>query len=268
MNELITLFGYDFIQRAFISGIFIALICSILGLFLVLRNMSLIGHGLSHVSFGALAFGLMIGIYPFIIAIPIVVLGSFMMIYIAKKTHLLGDAAIGVVSSLGMALGIIFASISGGFTVDIYGYLFGNILSIQTTETLFSVFLSLAIIIIVSYFYNDLFSSTFDEEFARVTGVKTDLINTTLIFLTSFVVILSIKMVGALLVSALLVIPSVTALQLAKSFKSAIAISIVCSLMSVFGGIILSFSLNLPTGATIVLINIILFTIAYVAKKK
>jgi zinc transport system permease protein len=268
MTDIIILFSYGFIQKAVISGVFIGVICAVLGLFLVLRNMSFIGDGLSHISFGALALGLLIGIYPYVIAIPIVLIGSMLVLLISKKARLFGDAAIAIVSSLGMALGIIFASISGGFTVDIYGYLFGNILAIQTIEVWLSMLLSAVILAIIIFFYNDLFSSTFDEEYARTTGIRTDMINTILVLLTSLVVILSVKMVGALLVSALIVIPAVSSLQLAKSFKSALIISVIFSIFSVLVGILVSFVLNVPTGTTIVLINIFLFILAYLVRKK
>lgn len=258
---------YAFIQRAYIAGSFIAVLCAILGLFLVLRRLSLIGDGLSHVSFGAIALGLFFGVYPFTIAIPVVVLGSYFILKLTERAKMYGDAAIGIVSSLGIASGIILASLSKGFNIDLFAYLFGNILAISTSEVYLSVGLSLIVLVTVIMLYNDLFSVTFDEEFARITGVRTEQINLILIFLTAITVVLAIKVVGIMLVSALLIIPSVTALQVARGFKEAMLISILDAVVSVLMGITISFFLDLPAGATIVMLNALFFGISLLYKK-
>lgn len=258
---------YTFIQRAFVAGSFVALICSTLGLFLVLRKMSLIGDGLSHVSFGAIALGLFLGVYPFYIAIPFVMLGSLLILKISEKTKVYGDAAIGIVSSVGIASGVILASKSRGFTVDLMSYSFGNILSISTTEVILTIVLSVIVLTLVYFFYWDLFSATFDEEYAKTTGVRTNYINILLTLLTAVTVVLSVKVVGVMLVSALLIIPAVTALQIAKGFRSAMMISGVISLLSVLIGITISFFLDLPAGATIVMVNAIIFGLILMYKK-
>ncbi len=265
--EFINFLQYSFIQKAFFAGAFIAITCSALGLFLVLKKMSLIGDGLSHVSFGAIALALFFGLYPFYAAIPIVMLASLLILKISEKAKVYGDAAIGIVSAIGIAGGVILASVSKGFNVDLFSYLFGNILAISNIEVVLSVILSLVVLIVIYFFYWDLFSATFDEEYARTTGIKTKSINTILTLLTAVTVVLSVKMVGIMLVSALLILPAATALQLSQSFKKAILVGGIIALFSVFLGISFSFFLDLPTGATIVMVNTLFFALAVFYKK-
>ena len=265
--ELINFLQYSFIQKAFFAGSFVAIICAALGLFLVLRKMSLIGDGLSHVSFGAIALGVFFGIYPYYLAIPLVMIASLLILKISEKAKIYGDAAIGIVSAIGIASGVILASVSKGFNVDLFSYLFGNILAINNTELILLVILSLAVLTTIYFYYWDLFSATFDEEYAKTTGIKINFINSLLTILTALTVVLSIKVVGIMLVSALLILPSVTALQIAKGFKTAIFIGAIVSVISVILGITLSFFLDLPTGATIVMINVLFFGLAVAVKK-
>jgi zinc transport system permease protein len=264
---LLHFFSYAFVQKAYLAGTFIAVLCAMLGLFLVLRKLSLIGDGLAHVSFGAIALGLFFGFYPFYVAIPVVLIGSYFILRLTERAKIYGDAAIGIVSSVGIASGVILASMSKGFNVDLFSYLFGNILAISTQEVYLSLGLSIVVLLIILLLYNDLLSVTFDEEFARLTGVKTDRINLVLTFLTAITVVLAIKVVGIMLVSALLILPAVTALQLARGFKAAMLISVMDAIFSVLCGITLSFFLDIPAGATIVLINAVFFAIALLYKK-
>lgn len=257
---------YAFIQRAYLAGSFIAVLCAMLGLFLVLRRLSLIGDGLSHVSFGAIALGLFFGIHPLYVAIPVVVIASYFIFRLTEKAKIHGDAAIGIVSAIGIAGGVILASLSRGFNVDLFSYLFGNILAISTQEVYLSLGLSLVVLIIIVLLYHDLFSVTFDSEYARIIGVKTERINLILIFLTAITVTLAIKVVGIMLVSALLILPATTALQIARGFRSAMLIAIATAITSVLLGITASFLLNLPAGATVVICNAIFFGIALASK--
>ena len=265
--DILNFLQYSFIQKAFFAGSFIAIVCSTLGIFLVLRKMSLIGDGLSHVSFGAIALGLFLGIFPFYVAIPVVMIASILILKISEKAKIYGDAAIGIVSAIGIAGGVILASISNGFNVDLFSYLFGNILAISNTEVILSIILSLVVLLVIYLFYWDLFSATFDEEYAKTTGIKTNFINIILTLLTAITVVLSVKMVGVMLVSALLILPAVTALQLAKGFKMAMIIGGVVSFISVLLGITFSFLFDLPTGATIVMVSALFFTLSFVYKK-
>ena len=264
---ILNFLNYAFIQRAYLAGSFIAVLCAMLGLFLVLRKLSLIGDGLSHVSFGAIALGLCFGFYPFYVAMPLVLIASYFILKLTEKARMYGDAAIGVVSSFGIAAGVILASLSKGFNVDLFSYLFGNILAISKQEVYLSLGLSLAVLMVIILLYNDLFSATFDGEYAKITGIKTERINLIITFLTAISVVLAIKVVGIMLVSALLILPAVTALQIAKGFKGAMLLSIIVAVLSVLVGITVSFFLDLPAGATIVMLNIIFFTVALVFKK-
>jgi zinc transport system permease protein len=267
MNDFLDLFQYAFIQRAVLAGSFVAIACAALGMFLVLRKMSLIGDGLSHVSFGAIAIGLYFGIYPFAVAVPIAMIASLVILRIAEKASLYGDAAIGIVSVAGFASGIVLTSLSGGFNVDLFGYLFGNILAIRPAEVWSSIVLSVVILAVLAIFYWDLFATTFDEEYAAVSGVRTKALNTALALLTAVTVVLCVKVVGVLLVSALLILPSVAAIQISRRFSSALLFSILISLFSLVSGISVSFLLDLPAGATVVLFLVACFGATFLYAK-
>ena len=260
--EPVNFLHYAFVQKAFLAGAFIGGLCALLGLFLVLRRLSLIADGLSHVSFGAIALGLALGFYPLTVAIPVVLLGSYLILKLTEKARVYGDAAIGIVSAVGIAGGVILASVSRGFNVDLLSYLFGNILAISDFELVLSLILSLLVFVLVGFFYHDLFATTFDEESAQVAGVKTRRVNAILLFLTAVTVVLAVRVVGIMLVSALLILPAVTALQVARGFRGALVISILASVSSVLAGITLAFFLDLPAGATIVMLNFFLFVLA------
>lgn len=265
--DIATILTYTFIERSFIAGVAIALTCSSLGMFLVLRKMSLIGDGLSHVSFGAIALGLFFGIYPTYVAIPIVIIASLFILKITEKANIYGDAAIGIVSAVGIAGGVILASASGGFNVDLFSYLFGNILSISTSEVIWSIVLSVVVLVTLYFNFWDLFSITFDEEYAKSTGIQTGAMNALLTILTAITVVLSVKMVGVMLVSALLILPATTALQEARSFRASMGIAGAVSVLSVLSGITLSFYMDLPSGATIVMVNVFFFALSLLYKK-
>lgn len=261
--DIFDLFTHGFIQRALIAGSFIAILCSTLGVFLVLRRLSLIGDGLAHVTFGGVAVGLFLRTYPFYVAVPIVMLSALGILKLIEKARLFGDSAIGIVSSLGIAAGILIASIAGGFNVDLFSYLFGNILAINKIEVSISIALSVILVAVILFFYQELLSITFDEESAKASGIRTERINKILVLLTALTVVLAMKLVGIMLISALLILPPVTALQLARGFRSTIMISSAAGTTSVILGIVISFIVNLPTGATIVIVNFIFFIASF-----
>jgi len=261
--------GYGFLQRALVAGSLIAVLCSVLGVFLVLRRLSLIGDGLAHVTFGSVALALFLGFHSAlttVAAIPCVLLASLGVLRLTEKAKIYGDTAIGIVSSLGIAIGVLLASMAGGFNVDLFSYLFGNILSISTTELLISAGLFLVVLVAVALNYNELFAITFDEELAKSAGISTKRINSILVLLTALTVVLAMKVVGIMLISALLILPAVSALQLAKGFKTAILLAALIGMGTVIIGIFASFVMNLPTGATIVLVNFVLFALTFVIK--
>jgi zinc transport system permease protein len=264
--DIIDFLSHGFIQRALIAGSFVAILCSTLGVFLVLRRFSLIGDGLAHVAFGSVAIGLFLRVYPIYITVPVVMLSSLGILKLTEKARLYGDAAIGIVSSIGIAGGILLASAAGGFNIDLFSYLFGNILTISSAEVIASIVLSVMLIVTILFFYQELLSITFDEESAMASGVKTKRINTILVLMTALTVVLAMKVVGIMLISALLILPSVTALQMAKGFKITMIMASVFGVLSVILGIFVSFIMDLPAGATIVILNFMFFVAAFIYK--
>jgi zinc transport system permease protein len=254
---------YAFIQRALIAGSFMAIGCSFLGVFLVLRRFSLIGDGLAHVSFATVAIALLLHGQPMVVSIPLVALASLVILKLNKSAGVYGDAAIGLVSSFGLALGVIIASTAGGFNVDLFSYLFGNILSVSGFEVWMTAIISLLVALLIALFYHDLFAITFDEEYAQVSGIKVKRVNTILILLTSLIVVLGIKIVGTMLVSSLIILPAISALQITRSFLTTIALAGVFAVSSVIIGIFASYILSLPSGATIVMVNFCFFIAAF-----
>lgn len=258
--------SFTFIQRAMLAGSLIAAVCSILGVFLVLRRMSLIGDGLAHITFGSVAVVLLIGVSPLYVtlaALPLVMISSLAILKLTRSKKIHGDAAIGIVSSIGIAVGIVLASLSGGYNVDLFSYLFGNILTVNQTELLLSFIIFVIVVSSVILFYHDLFAVTFDEELAQSMGIKTKRINILLFILTAIAAVLAMKVTGIMLVSAMLILPPLTALQLSVSFRMTIIASVIFSILSVICGIIFSFLLNIPAGGTIVICNVLFLLIIF-----
>ncbi len=246
---------YAFVQRAIVAGCFMALGCSFLGVFLVLRRFSLIGDGLAHVSFATVAIALLLDSQPMVVSIPLVASASLVILHLNEKARVHGDAAIGLVSAFGIALGVIIASTAGGFNVDLFSYLFGNILSVSSLEVWLTLGISLLVVLVTTLFYHDLFSITFDEDYSKVSGIRVKVVNRILIILTSLIVVLGIKIVGTMLVSSMIILPAVSALQIMRSFRATIALAGVFAVGSVIVGIFASYVLNFPSGATIVMVN-------------
>ena len=265
--EIFQLFQYAFIIRALIAGSFVALLCSVLGVLLVLRRLSLIGDGLAHVTFGSVAIGLLLKVEPIYISMPVVALSSLAILKLTEKARLYGDAAIGIVSAVGVSGGVMLAGIGSGFNVDLFSYLFGNILSVTVTEVAVSVGLSIIVLLVIGSRYSQILSLSFDEEFARTSGINARRINSLLAVLTAVTVVLTMKLVGIMLTSALLIIPAVTAFQAAKSFRGTMVAAAILAVLSVWAGIVISFLLNVPTGATIVLLNFAFFLVLYAVKR-
>lgn len=266
--DFLELFNYGFVQRAIITGFFVAILCSTLGIFLVLRRLSLIGDGLAHVTLSGVALGLLLKVYPLYVAIPVTLISGFGVLKIIEKTKLSGDSAIGIISSAGISIGIIMASMAGGFNIDLFSFLFGNILTITLEEMILSIILAVFVIGVIAVLYNQVISITFDEELAKVSGINTKRINIILILLTALTVVLSMKIVGIMLVSSFLILPSVSALQIAKSFRTSIIIAWFFSVFSVISGIFISFIFNIPTGGTIVLVSLIILIICILARRR
>ncbi len=268
--NLIEILSYGFIQRALLAGTLIAVLCSVLGVFLVLRRLSLIGDGLAHVTFGSTAIALAFKLYSaasLLVSLPVVLLASLGILKLTEKARLSGDAAIGIVSAVGISAGIMLASVGGGYNVDLLSYLFGNILAVSREEVLIAAGLFCLVMLLLGLFFNDLLAITFNEELARVSGIRTRQINAVLVMLTALSVVLAMKLVGIMLISSLLILPAVSALQLARSFRACIALAAFAGCSSVVLGIFVSFVTNLPTSATIVMLNLLFFGAACAVRR-
>jgi len=259
--------SFGFIQRAVIGGGFVALTCALLGVFLVLKRFSLIGDGIAHVGFAAVALALFLHQAPLAFAVPVVAAASLLILELSERTGTFADASIGIVSSVAIAVGVMLASLAQGFNVDLFSYLFGNILAVSASEVRIAAVLSGVILVAVTTMYHDLFAITFDEELARASGVRTRLINRILVVMTAVTVVLGIRLVGTMLVSSLIVLPAASALQLVRGFRAALLASAVIGVGSVLGGVLVSYLFNLPTGASIVLLNFTAFMVASVMSR-
>ncbi len=256
-----------FIQRALITGIAVAVVCSAVGLFLVLRRHSLFGDALSHMAFGGIAVGLFTNIYPIWTAIIVSVLAALGMTKLRQSTKIPPDAAVAVLLSSGLALGIVLVSISGGFSVDLFSFLFGSILLVSPDEVYMILGLSAGIMAILLLFYRKFMYIAFDEEQAKVSGLQVSKLNYLFIVLASITVIASIRLVGILLISSLIVIPNITAMLFGKGFKKTALISGMIGVFAVVAGVLISYEANIATGGTIVLVLVMTFLAALASNK-
>jgi zinc transport system permease protein len=253
------LMTYGFLQRAFLSGLFIAVACALLGVFLILRRDAMIGHGLSHITFAGIALGLFLNVLPLLTALIVAVLTALVIMFIKQRAGLHGDTAIAIFSSLGLAVGIMLASLANRFNVGLLSYLFGEILAIRPIEVWLSLALAGVVVIVVVLNYHRFLFITFDRESARASGMNVGRSDILITLLTAVTVVLGMKVVGILLVSALIVIPAAAGLQLAGSFKQAIFLAIVFGVLSVSLGLLLSVYLDLPASGSIVLLSFVIF---------
>lgn len=264
MFEMLT---YGFMQKAFITGIPIVIACSLLGTFLILRRLSLIGDGIAHISFGGIATGLLFNLTPFFSAFIFAIIGALGIQKLRTKTSVHEETAIGIISHISLGLGIFIISAAKGFNVDILSYLFGSILSIKNSEMITSIITSIIVILFVIIFYNELFHISFNEESAKVSGIKVNLINTILILLTAVTIVSSMNVVGLLLASSMMIIPAASALQLKTSFKKTLISSTIFSTISMILGLIISYQFDFAASGTIVLINAIIFGITVIISR-
>jgi zinc transport system permease protein len=261
------LFAYGFLQRAFLAGILIAVACAVLGLFLVLRKDAMIGHGLAHIAFAGVALGLFLNVLPLAAALVVSVAAAIAVMRLKDRAGLHGDTAIGIFSSLGLAIGILLASLARSFNVELMAYLFGDILAIEPLEVWLTLVLAAAVLVAVRLNYAKLLYMTFDRESARAAGIPVGRLDTLLMVLTAVTIVLGMKVAGTLLVAALIVIPAAAGLQVAASFRSAVWVSIAVAVVSVAGGLGLSLVLNVPASAAIVILCFIAFAAFSFLKK-
>ena len=247
---------YSFMQRALLSGVVVAVTCSVVGLFLVLRRQSLFGDALSHAAFGGIAVGLFTSIYPLWTALVISVLAALGITKLRQSTKIPPDAAVAVMLSSGLALGIVLIGLAGGFNLDLESFLFGSILLVSMQDQLMILVLSAVVLVIIFKLYMQFIYITFSEDQARVSGINVTRLNYLFIALASLAVISSLRLVGVLLISSLIVIPNITAMMFGKGFKKTALISILVAVSSVLLGIVVSYITNLAPGGVIVLLTI------------
>jgi zinc transport system permease protein len=255
------IFSYGFILRGIEVGLIIGAISPLIGIFLVLRRYSLIADTLSHVSLAGVAVGLWLNVNPLLTAIGVSVASSFAFEKLRLSKKVYGESALSIFLSGSLAIALIILSLAHGFSVDLFNYLFGSILTVKQSDVYIILGVGIVVLISVLLLYKELIYITFDEEAARVGGIPTKLINNIFIVLAALTVALAIPIVGILLISALIVIPVVSALQLKKSFWKTLILAEVFSITSVFVGILASFYLNLPAGGAIVLTTLIIFVL-------
>ena len=261
MNTIINaIIEYSFISRALICGLLISVCASLLGVILVLKRYSMIGDGLSHISFGALAFASVMGLAPLKIAIPAVSIAAILLLRLGGK-KIKGDSLIAIISSSALALGIIMISYSGS-GADMNSYLVGSLYSVTGEDTVIATVLSVFVILLFVFLYNRIFAVTFDEDFAKATGLKAGIYNTLIAILTASAVVIGMRLMGALLISALIVFPALSSMRIFKSFLAVTISSVVVSVISFLTGFCLTLALSgIPTGACITLVNLVVFII-------
>lgn len=262
------IFGYDFMQRALLSGAVTAVLCSVIGVFLVLRRYSLFGDAMAHSAFGGVALGLLIGIYPLWMAYIFSIISAVTITRLREKFDISGDAAIAVLLSSGIAVALVMISLSGGFSIDIFSFLFGSILLVSINDTILVLAMTGGILMIVIVLFQQILYSTFDEKQAKVSGINVVRINYLLILMAGLTVVTAIQLVGVLLISALFVIPNVTAMMLGKGFKMTLVLSIMISVSSVISGIMLSYVFDITPAGCIVLLLIAVLACVMAAKSK
>ena len=260
--SILQMFSYPFMQRALIAGVLVSLCAALLGVTLVLKRYSMIGVGLSHVSFGALAIAVALGMTPLYFSIPVVIVAAFLLLRVADNPRWNSDAAIAAMSASSLAVGILVISRTTGMTTDVDNYMFGSVLAMSKSDVALSVALCAAVLVLYILFYHKIFAITFDENFSRATGLNVNRYNTLIAILTALTIVLGMRMMGAMLISSLIIFPALTAMRLFKSFRSVILCSAVTSVVCFCAGLTVSFVYSTPVGATVVAANLTLFVIS------
>jgi zinc transport system permease protein len=258
---ILEMFGYSFLVRAFIVGALVSVCAALLGVSLVLKRYSMIGDGLSHVGFGSLALATALNAAPLTVAIPIVIAAAFLLLRLSENSKIKGDAAVALISTGSLAVGVIIISQTTGMNTDVCNYLFGSILAMAKTDVYLSIALSAVVLVLFMLFYNKLFAITFDEIFAKATGIKTGLYNMLIALLTALTIVLGMRIMGAMLISSLIIFPALSSMRLFKKFKSVTFCSVVISILCFFTGVVISYIYATPTGASVVLVNLIVFVL-------
>ena len=253
--NILEMFNYEFVIRALVVGICISLCASLLGVNMVLKNKAMIGDGLSHVGFGACAIALALNWAPLAFTIPFVMVASFLILKLSEKNKIHGDALIALLASSSLAIGYIIIH-ANGVNVDIEAYLYGSIYGISNLELVLSIILAAIVILSFLLFYNRIFSVTFDEAFAKSTGIKTELYNIIISVLCSLTIVIGMKVMGTLLISSLIIFPVLSSRFLFKSYRKVVISSAIISVLCFFVGLVANFYIDWPAGSTIVVVNL------------
>lgn len=256
MSEILS---YAFMQRALFAGALIGVVCAVIGTYVVLKGLSFIGAGIAHASFGGVALGFVLRLNPVLTATGFCLATAWAIGLVARRGHIKEDTAVGIFFASTMAFGILLIGLLQGYNVDLFGYLFGSILAVSRQDMWIIFILGIGVLALVWIFFKELLFVTFDSEMAEVTGVPAGKIYFLLISLIALTVVISIKVVGVVLVSALLVTPAAAAYQLTENFRRMMALSVVVGVSSSVGGLLLSYGLNTASGATIVLLATLIF---------
>jgi len=265
MIELIgELFSYSFILRALMVGMLVALCSALLGVSLVLKRYSMIGDGLSHVGFGALSVAMAMNLAPLQVSIPVVIAAAFLLLRISENSKIKGDAAIALIASSSIAIGVIVTSLTSGMNADVYNFLFGSILAMSRGDVILSIMLSIIVLLLFILFYHKIFAVTFDENFAKATGTKVGIYNMMIALLTAVTIVVGMRIMGALLISSLIIFPALSSMRVFRSFRGVIIFSAFLSMVCFFWGIAASYAFDTPAGASIVIVNLMAFGICCV----
>lgn len=259
---MLDILGYTFMQRALIASALIGVVCAVIGVYVVLKGLSFIGAGIAHASFGGVALGFLLGVNPVLTSIAFCLATAWGIGFVSRKGEVKEDTAVGIFFASTMAFGILLIGLMRGYNVDLFGYLFGSVLAVTATDLWISGLLGLIVLAVVFLFYKELLFISFDPEMAEATGLPVTRLYFLLISLIALTVVLSIKVVGIILVSALIVIPAAAAYQLADDFRPMMALAVAIGVGSAVAGLFLSYGLNTASGATIVLIATLVFFLA------
>lgn len=258
---------YGFMQRALLAGVMIGTIAPVIGVFLVLRRLSLIADTLAHVALAGVAVGLLAGTSPVTGALVAALAGAVGIERLRAAGRLSGETVLAILLSAGLAVAVVVIGLAGGFNVALFSYLFGAITAVQPRDLWVTLLLGLVVLGTVAVLYKELFAITFDEEGARVQGLPVDALNLLLTALVAVTVVVAMRVAGILLVGALIVLPAATALRVARSFRGTLGVAVVSSLVTVLAGMSASFYLNVPASGAIVLAGIALFAAATVVRR-
>lgn len=259
-DVLVEMLSFDYILRALLVGVLVSLCASLLGTSLVLKRYSMIGDGLSHVGYGAMAVAAAMNVAPLQVAIPVVIVAAFFLLRLSQNSKLKGDALIAILSSSSLAIGMIVVSVME-VNIDLNSYMFGSILALSNEDVILSVISSVVVIILYVLFYNKIFAVTFDESFSKATGVRANIYNMLIALLTAVVIVVGMRLMGALLISSLVIFPSLTSMRVCKSYRGVTLCSVAVSVLCFLVGMVTTFYVPVPTGACIVVTNLAVFLV-------